>query len=517
MLTPFHRNDKLRFFATIYHISMKTLFLLPLLTIQAFAQQTISYKVFYSPEMAKEGLKVEVHFTPDKPSDSTYFHYSNEVWGEKNIMNSLSGFEGATKKYRFRMDKDSNRIVVTHPGAKDLRFSYRIKQDHADSPMVFSRPRVQNEFFHILGESLFTVPESVFVNLKDDPKTNVTIEWIGFPESYTLHNMFASQQRRQVLTVKLWSTFYHSLFVGGDYRLHHFIHHSKDVYFAIRGNWYNYTDQKLVEELKKTLITQREFWNDDRFDYYTVIMTPTVTLQDSSYRGQSMNGSGIHNGFMIQSSNNTFNSWSVMNYIFNHEMMHDWIGGKIRMEHEELNYWFSEGFTDYYTFKNRLRNGSLSASEWLVEFNTEIIKAHYDNPERNQPNYRIKDDFWNSRNIEKIPYRRGALFAFWLDQQILLKSDGNLSLDDFMRELLLQCEQEDVRFTDELFLELVKKYLEQDISYFFQKHILTGVDIDWAHVDLIDGFEITQTEGFPQLLFSGETETVVRFYLHKTE
>lgn len=467
--------------------------------------------------MAKEGLKVEVQFTADSPADSTYFQYSNELWGENDIMNALSGFEGATKKYRFRMDKDSNRIVVIHPGVKDLRFSYRIKQDHADDQMIFSRPRVQNNFFHILGQSLFTVPESLFVHSEDDPEIKVHIEWVGFPESYTLHNMFGTQQRTQDFTVKLWSEFYHSLFVGGDYRLHRFTHHSKDVYFAIRGNWYHYTDQQLVEELKKTVTTQREFWNDDRFDYYTVIMTPTVTIQDSSYKGQSMNGSGIHNGFMIQSSNNVFNNWSVMNYIFNHEMMHDWIGGKIRMKHEELNYWFSEGFTDYYTFKNRLRNGSLSATEWLNDFNTEIIKAHFDNPERNQPNYRIKDDFWNSRDVEKIPYRRGALFAFWLDQQILVKSGGKLSLDDFMRELLLQCEQNDVRFTDELFLELTQKYLDQDISYFFQKHVLSGVDIDWTKADLIEGFEIHTTEGFPQLIFSGEAEAVTRFYLHKAE
>ncbi|MDY3316654.1 hypothetical protein PG630_04945 [Riemerella anatipestifer] len=101
-----------------------------------------------------------------------------------------------------------------------------------------------------------------------------------------------------------------------------------------------------------------------------------------------------------------------MNHIFNHEMMYDWIGGKISIKHEELNYWFSEGFTDYYTYKNRLRNNDLTLKEWLDSFNTEVIKAHWENPERNKPNYVIKDDFWKSENVEKIPYRRGAILLF---------------------------------------------------------------------------------------------------------
>src|SRR5690606_31285116 len=96
----------------------------------------------------------------------------------------------------------------------------------------------------------------------------------------------------------------------------------------------------------------------------------------------------------------------------------------------------SEGFTDYYTYKNRLRSGNLTFDDWLKQFNEDIFRAHWENPMRNEPNYRIKDDFWKSRNIEKIPYRRGALFAFWLDNQIQLKSNGTRSLDDLMRDLL---------------------------------------------------------------------------------
>jgi predicted metalloprotease with PDZ domain len=251
--------------------------------------------------------------------------------------------------------------------------------------------------------------------------------------------------------------------------------------------------------LQKTITTQREFWKDNCFDYYTVIMTPTLTQNDSLYKGQSITGSGVKNGFLIQSSNNPFNSFYTMQYIFSHEMLHDWIGGKIPMRNEELNYWFSEGFTDYYAYKNRLRSGELSFEEWRSDFNTDVLAAHWKNPDRNKPNYLIKDDFWKSRTIEKIPYRRGAIFALWLDNQILRKSNYTKSLDDLMRDILAACSQQQRKFTDELFLEIAQRYLDRDLNYFFQKHVINGVDFEFKDGDFIEGLGVVIDQGIPQL------------------
>ena len=115
---------------------------------------------------------------------------------------------------------------------------------------------------------------------------------------------------------------------------------------------------------------------------------------------------------MIQSSNNPFNDFSVLSYMVNHEMMHQWIGQTIKNAHEELNYWFSEGFTDYYTYKNRLRSNDISLKEWCATFNEDVLSAHYKNPERNRPKYVMLDDFWLSRSLEKIPYLRGQFLPF---------------------------------------------------------------------------------------------------------
>ena len=53
---------------------------------------------------------------------------------------------------------------------------------------------------------------------------------------------------------------------------------------------------------------------------------------------------------------------------FAHEHFHTWVGGKIRNDkQEELNYWWSEGFTDYYSRVLALRSGGLSIEKFIDE------------------------------------------------------------------------------------------------------------------------------------------------------
>lgn len=476
----------------------KLLFLL--FPVVVIGQTNVNYTIRYSDKMEQQGLEVQVNYALKKIADSTFFHFSNEVWGEDNLINSLKFLKEDNPGYTFRFQSDSNRIIIRHPKTKNLTFSYRIKQDHEDNIKQICRPKVKNNYFHILGHSLFIIPEAAFDEHPDNPQLKVNIEWIGFPQQFKIHNTFATGTKNQVLNVRLWDELYRSLFVGGDYRIYPFSYKDKPVYFAIRGTWKKeYTDERLLELTKQNVFSQREFWKDNAFDYYTVIMTPTVTLNDSLYQGQSMKGSAVMNGFMIQSSNTPFNRWKLISYIMSHEMSHDWIGGKIQMKHDQLNFWFSEGFTDYYSYKNRLRSREITIEEWVEIFNTNFLKAYWENPEKNQPNYVIKDEFWKE-NIGTLPYKRGAIFAFWLDNQIMKKTNHTKSLDDVMRKILALCGDGKTKFTDEMLLETVSEYLNEDISYFFQKHIIIGKDFEFKQEDFINGFRLDHENQIPKLI-----------------
>lgn len=486
---------------------MKTLnlILLFILCTNLIGQNKISYKIYYSEQLKNEGIKVQVETDNVNNADSTCFYFANEVWGEKNIFNCIEINEKANPNYNFNLLPKKNMIVVHHPKSDIVKLTYHIKQDFEGERVdIFSRPKISNHHFQLLGKSLFIIPISNFDSNEVNPVLEVELNWVNFPTDFTLHNSFGNEKRTQHFSVRLWDELYNSIFVGGDFRIQSFFCKDKPVYLASRGNWMRqYNDSLFLESLEKVVSSQREFWQDYEYDYFSVIIAPTVTFNDSSFTGQSIKGSLMHNGFYLQTSNNDYNSIEKIKYMFNHELMHNWIGGKIHNKNEELNYWFSEGFTDYYTFKNRLISGDINQEEWLDLFNTQILHSYYQNPEKKAPNYLIKDKYWENRNIQKLPYNRGAIFAFWLDNQIILKSNQSLSLDDLMCNLLKYCNETSKPFTDELFLNFVKKYIYEDLDYFFQKHIICGELIDFENENLIDNFSVNYIDGIPILKIDG--------------
>lgn len=478
---------------------MKKLIALILLPLSTWAQNRISYKIFYDNDLEKNGLKVQVDYTLKKAADSTAFFYKNTVWGEENIFRSISFAPEENPGVSVTTQAEDNRVVARHKGGKKVSLSYRIRQDFKDPDYnAYFRPVVKNSYFSILGQCLFIIPEIV---TESGRPVDVTVEWIGFPASFKIQNTYATLPRRQNIRDGIWEGFYKSLFVGGDYRISSFTDHGKPVYFAVNGEWYKpYSDEYLFVNLQQAIRSQRAFWRDYSQNYFAVIMVPTVSQADSSFKGQNMLGTALKNGFMIQSTNNPFNDSETYMHILHHELMHHWIGGRIVNKHAGLNYWFSEGFTDYFAYKNRLRIDNISFSEWVQLFNRNVVEELWMNPERNTPNYKIIEDYWKNRKLQRLPYSRGSLFALWLDHQILLKSNYTQSLDDLMRDMLKRCTENNERFSDELLIELAGKYLGRDITQFFQKHVIVGQDIDLVNEKWAEGFSFRMIDGIPALI-----------------
>jgi predicted metalloprotease with PDZ domain len=179
----------------------------------------------------------------------------------------------------------------------------------------------------------------------------------------------------------------------------------------------------------------------------------------------------------------------MMTYVLYHEMMHEWIGQQIIVKNAELNYWFSEGFTDYYSSKMRLKSGNLTFEEWLKWLSDKTNE--YDiNPHKNEPNYVLQTRWVEDAFFDKIPYLRGTLYAFYLDNFVQLKTKGKFSLDDVLFEIHSKVKSKDELFTDEIFLDALNKFIpNEDCVYEFQKHIQSAIQIDFSNVQLIEGIK----------------------------
>ena len=166
-----------------------------------------------------------------------------------------------------------------------------------------------------------------------------------------------------------------------------------------------------------------------------------------------------------------------MRWLYNHELLHRWIGRTIINENEVEQYWFSEGFTDYYTYKLMLRSGSIDAAEFVNILNKEVLIPHMKDPLRNLSNSEITfETYWGQyARFQKLPYRRGLLYAFNLDNQIKSKHKLTKSLDDLIKEIFQQAlENPDFRFNHQVFHTYLLKYLGEHAWTEFQEFIVDG-------------------------------------------
>ncbi len=129
-----------------------------------------------------------------------------------------------------------------------------------------------------------------------------------------------------------------------------------------------------------------------------------------------------------------------MVHLLGHELFHAWNGLTITSDDhtpEGADYWFSEGFTNFYARRLLYRAGLVSLDATIAQLDSEL--AAYDaSPLRAAPNQAIVDGFWKSHDLENLPYARGNAIAIAVDREIARVSKGHRSLDDVMRELVVE-------------------------------------------------------------------------------
>ena len=211
-------------------------------------------------------------------------------------------------------------------------------------------------------------------------------------------------------------------------------------------------------------------------------------------RGSSFQGTGLTNSFATSISNNGETEIGQLVYLFNHELMHNWIGHTIQNEEEEAQYWFSEGFTEYYTAKNIATYG-IDGEDWgfFISNLNETLRLLEASSIKDAPNSEINyDNFWKNPEYGKLPYRRGMLFACYLDLQLQAVSDGNRSLDDVMRDLLQASRDTGQKLSHAHFLKTANAYLPEDLTPFFNRHIVDGDPLPLKELFQQLGFDVQE-------------------------
>jgi len=157
-----------------------------------------------------------------------------------------------------------------------------------------------------------------------------------------------------------------------------------------------------------------------------------------------------------------------------HELFHNWNGGKIFLgDTGALGYWFSEGFTNFYTRRLLFRAGLFTPEKYIEDLN-EMLSTYMLSPVCNEPNERIKADFWNDEKVQKLPYLRGDVVAFIIDHEIRRTSNATRSLDDLIKELLGRVKAGGEQVDNEILLGIIEEFTSGSFIEGIRKVIIDG-------------------------------------------
>ncbi|MEO5859085.1 MAG: hypothetical protein ABIR33_09075 [Pyrinomonadaceae bacterium] len=415
-----------------------------------------------SVEPAATAYRVSVTFIGDGDG-TTNIRLPNEWGGQQELFNAIRNISVSKGATISDADNPFTKTITHRPGAQ-VTITYQIAQDF-QGPLknaVRYRPVTDPLYIHWIGNTVWVLPE-----WDDQAEIDTSIEWSGFPKTWTVANSFATGKRKQSFKAKLVELS-SAIFVAGDFRLTATKARGNDVNVAIRGEW-QFKDSELAEMIRKVIETERDFFNDHSQKYYLVTLVQT----DEGLNAFSFGGTGLTDSFALFATPNA--TIDKFRGLLAHEYAHNWIPGRLgRMpDPEQALYWFSEGFTEFYTYKLLFKDGLITPTDFAAAYN-DRIREYYMLPVRTETNERIVKDFWSDRNVQRLPYLRGFLFATNVDAEVRSRSGGKASLDDATRELFVASKTAPRPLSFESLTALFSKHLGRDASPDVERYLTEG-------------------------------------------
>ena len=269
---------------------------------------------------------------------------------------------------------------VQHAPGESLTVTFELKRtSHRANaaPPGYYLPILEPGLCHLLGAQALPAP----AHLDPQAARAITLEWRGFDSAgwKTISSYGATPKLTTTLAL---DGFRHALFLAGDLRLARREIHGRALWTALFGRW-SFTDEEFTKLAAEVVTTGREFFADFGTPHYLISAIPVLGSPGSSALG----GTGLTNSFALFMTpdarlSSGGDGVGGIDWLLSHELFHEWNGHVIRLaQPEQLAYWFSEGFTDFYARRLLLRGGRIRPEEYVASWNAKL-RAFAANPER---------------------------------------------------------------------------------------------------------------------------------------
>jgi predicted metalloprotease with PDZ domain len=428
----------------------------------------------------RPGPEVEVELRTAAEPDGTTELCVDEFWGGVGRhAHEIDDLEVVSEVGEVALDRQADHrwVARSAPGAL-LTVRYTLAEDPDRAPAGRGndyRTQVGEGLFHAIGTLALVAP----TGFDTEAPTEIGLAWQGFEDQgWTTVSSFGPGAEPVSVTLPI-SRFRHALFLAGDIRMTIREIEGNRVGIAIAGTDWGFEDEQLADLTVDIIRAERDFFADHTDPWFLVSLKPEGSLKDGSF---SLGGTGLTNCFaMFVNAGITLDEGSEhrrrMAHLLAHEYFHKWNGGKISTtDPEGSNYWFSEGFTEFYARRILLRAGLATAGDFAEGLN-EMLGRWSASPARNATNARVVEEFWTNADVGHLPYQRGELIAIAIDERIRADSGGTACLDDLMRDLLARAREPGEALTGDSILAMIEARTDAEFVAGLRAWIDDGADL----------------------------------------
>ena len=412
--------------------ALVTALLLAIVCTTASAACDVSWR--FTPRMTGPSRHIDAEVTWRAGNSRTTELALTREWG------GVDTFTKAMRDFRTRsahqwvVDRaDPARKIVTHLPRERVTVTYRIDASPADPDSdPISRRDVYRvilgpDWFHFIGYAVFAVPSS----FNDDTRPRMCVTVQATADDDWIVSSFGARRARSVTYALRDSPdrLRHAVYFGGKFDVRQREVRGRSIWVARRGPW-QFDMDAYADAVTRLVATHRTFWNDFEYPPFAIELLPTHQPVGGA------GGTALRNAFVMYAPDDLKVPGEKFEFIIAHEYLHTWIPGRFGSmgEDEAQRYWFSEGFTDFYTHRLLVRAGVWTFDQYARSLNRKI-EQYLQSDVRAYDNERVKADFFSDTSVGALAYQRGELLALrWHAKLSERTADG---LDAVMRSLLL--------------------------------------------------------------------------------
>jgi predicted metalloprotease with PDZ domain len=371
-----------------------------------------------------------------------------DTWaGQAELYNAITDLTSVSSQTTIKATQKPSQFLIEYKPGSTVKIKYILRkewQGPLQYPFYF-HPVIEKDFFYFEGYSGLIYPE-----ISDSSKIECSLSFNNLkPGEFVGTSYFSGKSSANFITTL--NDLRNSIFCAGNYRYKEIVKHNNKIVIALSGKFI-FDDEAVFTKLSDIISAEKKFWNDFTTPYFFSVLLP---MDDQGNSG----GTAHHNSFSLFQSKN-LKLEQGLTYLISHEYFHNWIGQGLKMpEPEELNKWFQEGFTDYYSYKILKLLNFYSEAEYTNKLN-QIIRDYYSSDYSETPNEELIGNYWKDPALKQLSYQRGLIIAFLLEGYFQKIKKG--TLDDLMKELYNSSKPRMI-FSKKLFDETVIKYANSDL------------------------------------------------------